>query len=70
MNPPSAGATLVALTPAAKRALGGRENVLVDKFPFKVGRESRSSNRPQELVTELRLGAAPELNDVYLSEPS
>lgn len=69
MTPPSAVATLVALTPAAKLALGGGDEVLIGNYPFKVGRESRSSNPPRTLITELRLSVEPPLNDVYLLEP-
>jgi len=64
----SSVATLVAVTKEAERALGGKSEVRVTQFPFKVGRESRVSNAPPHVV-ELRLGVAPQLNDVYLLEP-
>ena len=62
--------TLVAVTKEAERALGGRSEVRVEQVPFKVGRERRVSNPAHHtLVTELRRGLAPQLNDVYLLEP-
>ena len=59
---------LVAVTEEAERALGGQREVRLTHFPFKFGRESRSPES-QPRMTELRLRAAPELNDVYLLEP-
>ena len=68
--PAPATARLVATTEDAVRSLGGRPEVSITEFPFRVGRESRStdSERKQQL-TELRLHVAPELNDLYLLEP-
>ena len=62
--------TLVALTDEARAALGGRNEIRVTAFPFKVGRESRQG-RLEILRTEIdrRLRGAPHLNDLYLLEP-
>lgn len=65
----SSVATLVAVTKEAERALGDTPEVRVTQFPFKVGRECRSLNPVNTRITELRLGVAPQLNDVYLLEP-
>lgn len=62
-------ATLVAVTKEAKRSLGGLAEVRITHFPFKVGRESRSSTVAETRLTELRLGVLPEVNDLYLVEP-
>jgi hypothetical protein len=70
MTSSSSVATLLAVTKEAERALGGKREVRFTKFPFKVGRESRVPNVPPTKVEkELRLGIAPQLNDVYLLEP-
>jgi hypothetical protein len=66
---PLAVAALVAQTKEAKRALGYREDVHVSTFPFKVGRESRTTNPATPPAVEQRLGIAPQLNDIYLAEP-
>lgn len=67
----SSVATLVAVTKEAERALGGIRDVRVTQFPFKVGRESRVSEAAQDtFVKEERRGVAPQLNHVYLIEPS
>ena len=68
MTSREAVATLVAVTPEAKSALGGRDQIHIAAFPFKVGRESRR-DPADAAVLELRLGVAPQLNDVYLLEP-
>ena len=68
--PSSPLATLVAMTNEATLALGGQREVGVTSFPFNVGRESRVSPPADPVLIELRLGAAPELNDLYLLEPS
>ena len=60
-------ASLVAATEQAEVALGGRRNVSLTHFPFKVGRESRLSQAG--FAREQRLGRAPQINDLYLSEP-
>ncbi len=38
-------------------------------FPFKIGRESRGPQPAAGELVELRLGVAPDLNDLYLVEP-
>jgi hypothetical protein len=62
-------AALVAITPEAVRALRGLTRVELTHFPFKVGRESRAPEPATGDRVELRLGAAPDLNDLYLVEP-
>lgn len=58
------------MTREAERALGGRHDVRIDRFPFKVGRESRSPASAKSHHTELRLGTLPGVNDLYLLEPA
>lgn len=55
---------LIALTDEARRALKGDQRV-IDEFPFKVGRESRTASGVWT-SGERRVGQAPQLNDVYL----
>ncbi len=62
-------AALVAVTKEARLALGGQQEVRVTQFPFKVGRESRVARPANRILVELRLGVAPQLNDLYLVEP-
>jgi pSer/pThr/pTyr-binding forkhead associated (FHA) protein len=61
-------ATLVALTPEAKVALGGAQ-VSISVFPFRVGRDSRSFRRaaPRTLVDRRKPAGRP-TNDLYLAE--
>jgi pSer/pThr/pTyr-binding forkhead associated (FHA) protein len=60
-------AWLVALTDQARIALTGMERV-IERFPFKVGRESRlAGSRPWQ-GTERRARTSPQLNDLYLVE--
>lgn len=47
--------------------MGGRREVRLTHFPFKVGRESRLSQGAY--AREQRLGRTPQLNDLYLQEP-
>ncbi|MDA1185982.1 MAG: FHA domain-containing protein [Acidobacteria bacterium] len=64
------GATLVAATDQARRALGADEVPIVSGS-FKFGRERRSSPRGGKSPAgsgEQRRGAISELNDVYLPE--
>lgn len=63
----SGQAGLVAATAQAEFALGGRRDVRLTHFPFKVGRESRLSQA--NFAREQRLGRTPQLNDLYLNEP-
>lgn len=59
---------LVALTEEARIALRGEQHV-IERFPFKVGRESRLAGRRAREVSERRTSGAPQLNDLYLVEP-
>ncbi len=61
-------AWLVALTEEARAALKGQQLVL-ERFPFKVGRESRIGALGSRSAPERRLATAPQLNDLYLLEP-
>lgn len=61
-------ATLVAATQEAVRALDGQSELRITRLPFRVGRESRSSAPAHPSSRDLRLGAAPQLNDAYLRE--
>ncbi len=68
--PPSraARATLVALTPEAKVALGGAE-VGISTFPFRIGRDSRGRPRPApRTVRDRRKPASQRSNELYLEE--
>lgn len=61
-------ATLVALTPEAKAALGGAL-MKISRFPFRVGREARGLPRaaPRTLVDRRKPGSQP-TNELYLVE--
>jgi hypothetical protein len=63
-------AHLIAMTPEARDALGGRPGVRIDAFPFRIGRENRSP-RFQFLpaAVERRISGTPPVNDLYLVEP-
>ncbi len=61
-------ARLVACTEDARHALGAAE-VIVERFPFKVGRECRTAATKVLMAVERRLRAAPQLNNIYLVEP-
>jgi len=68
--PPSraARATLVALTPEGKVALGGAE-VGISTFPFRIGRDSRGRARPApRTLRDRRKPASQRSNDLYLEE--
>ena len=68
--PPSRGAraTLVALTPEGKAALGGVE-VGISTFPFRIGRDSRGRPRPApRTVRDRRKPASQRSNELYLEE--
>lgn len=63
-------AALVPVTDEAKRALGDKRDIRIGRFPFKIGRESRSrKSAAKPHAMELRLGVAPQVNDIYLREP-
>lgn len=58
--------TLVALTEEAERALGGHAEVRLMRFPFRVGRESRSRSAGES--EQQRHGVELPLNDLCLIE--
>jgi pSer/pThr/pTyr-binding forkhead associated (FHA) protein len=60
-------AWLVALTADAREALHGEQRV-IERFPFKVGRESRIGSERPWRATERRSGSVPHLNDLYIVE--
>ena len=62
-------ASLVATTEEATLALGGRSEVRVTTLPFRIGRERRVAGSTRPASFDLRRGAAPQLNDVYLLDP-
>jgi pSer/pThr/pTyr-binding forkhead associated (FHA) protein len=70
VSAPPLTATLVATTREARLALDGRREVRITRFPFRVGRENRLAASVDRLLIERRLGSAPQLNDVYLVEPT
>lgn len=59
---------LKALTPEARNALGG-ERLQIAAFPFRVGRESRLTNKPMVPADARRGTDSPPNNDLYLHEP-
>ena len=62
-------AWLSALTPMARVALLGEQRV-IERFPFRVGRESRAAGSSPRAGDERRGGAAAQqLNDLYLLDP-
>jgi hypothetical protein len=61
-------AWLVALTEEARQALRG-EQLVLDRLPFRVGRESRAGSARPWRADNRRTGTAPPLNDLYLLEP-
>jgi predicted component of type VI protein secretion system len=65
---PHGRAMLVALTPEAYAALGAREREIT-RFPYRVGRESRETQRTaQGVVTERRGPGSRPTNDLYLPD--
>ena len=59
---------LVALTPETRTALGGSLTE-IERFPYRVGRESRATQRtPGGFVTERRSRGSRPTNDLYLVE--
>ena len=66
---PHARALLVALTPEAQAALGGLERE-IPQLPYRIGRESRGTQRmPRGFVSERRDPGSRPNNDLYLAEP-
>ncbi len=58
---------LKAMTGDAKVAIGGAEQLSLDHFPYRVGRESRFKMfRGERVSLERRMTAAQPNNDVYL----
>jgi pSer/pThr/pTyr-binding forkhead associated (FHA) protein len=70
MTPPSRQprASLIALTPEARSALGGDE-IQISVFPFRIGRDSRGRPRaaPRTLVDRRKPSGRP-TNELYLVE--
>lgn len=62
-------ALLVATTDEARHSLCDKSTLRMATFPFRVGRESRVATPVEPRIAELRLGVAPQLNDVYLLDP-
>jgi pSer/pThr/pTyr-binding forkhead associated (FHA) protein len=61
-------ATLIALTPEANAALGGPEIALA-RLPFRVGRESRATQRAAgRTIAERRKSQSRPTNELYLAE--
>lgn len=58
---------LRAKTPEAERS-AGREVIELDRFPFRVGRESRSSRRRDGGEEGDRRGREPATNELYLRD--
>ena len=62
-------ALLVALTPESRSALGAPEREIT-RFPYRVGRESRWTQRTANgIVSERRDPGSRPSNDLYLIEP-
>lgn len=62
---------LIAVSPAAKWALGGKDFPLT-KLPFRVGRETRvneDSNWLEKWIPERRKGVKRSINNLYIYEP-
>ena len=58
-------ARLIALSDAARAALEGAERP-IERFPFRVGRESRTSSPAPWTRGERRVGDGSQVNDLYL----
>lgn len=63
---------LVPVTDEARASLGPDPFARATRYPFRIGRESRSASRLARVLTniERRLETIPPLNDLYLLEPS
>jgi pSer/pThr/pTyr-binding forkhead associated (FHA) protein len=65
----SGQATLAALTPEAKDAIGGAE-LPITRFPFRVGRDSRGARRAvARIIMDRRRPVSRPNNELYLPEP-
>ena len=62
-------ALLVATTDEARHSLGDKSTLRIATFPYRVGRESRVASSAPSRSADLRLGVAPQLNDIYLLDP-
>jgi len=60
------------MTPEAAAAMGNVPYVELTVLPYRIGREARSRSRLAAMVSQMerRIGAAPQLNELYLLEPS
>jgi pSer/pThr/pTyr-binding forkhead associated (FHA) protein len=63
-------AVFVATTEEATRAMGGRSELPVTAFPFRVGRERRVEAPAHPTSAELRLSVESQFNDIYLPDPA
>ena len=69
---PQPAVTLIPITEEARCALGMAE-ISVERLPFSLGRDSRAASylAPRIVLSaDRRRGLAPELNDIYLVEPT
>lgn len=67
--PSTMTATLAALTPEAKIAIGGAQ-LAITQFPFRVGRDSRAGKRPiARVLMDRRRPVSRPNNELYLPEP-
>ncbi len=55
---------LITLTKDARDGLGTDE-MTIERFPFRVGRECRTAVKKAVMSVERRLGMGPQRNDVY-----
>lgn len=62
----------MAISDAARAALGNTDHVHLATFPFRIGREFRSASRLARVVNRLerRFNTAPQVNELYLIEPA
>ncbi len=58
---------LIAMSEHARRAIDG-EFLTIDHLPFRLGRDSRSSNLRATFRTERRRSVVGQVNDVYILE--
>ena len=61
--------TIRALTPESRAALGGRDIVPIDCFPFRIGRECRVDPGSRSRPSTERRGEHSPNNDLYLYDP-
>lgn len=59
------------MTDEARAAIGGDEQVAIEAFPFRIGREERANLIARAIASvERRLGTVPQVNDLYLLDPA